>query len=297
MYTVGSLFTGVGGIDLAFQWAGYTIKWQVEVDDYCTRILEQHWTDVLRFRDIRGCTGRYGKGWQRYHRLPHVDVIVGGFPCQDISQAGRGAGLTGRRSGLWYEFARIISELRPRVVLLENVAALTFKNRGGTEVIGTLTEMGYSTSWGIISASDAGAPHLRKRWFCVAVAYTESQRMERLWATRQQKSRLQSKSSISGCDGAGSRTENRGAQSRVDRSIDGLSCWLDGNQINNWWQGWPMPLGKEQYDWEAPRTKASKEMPMRKKRIKALGNAVVPQVVYPLAVEIKKLLSKYEVDT
>lgn len=156
--TVGSLFSGIGGIDLAFERAGFRIVFQVEIDEYCTRILEQHWPDVARYRDVKECGSR---------NLPAVDVLAGGFPCQDISNAGKKAGIKeGTRSGLWIEFARIIGEIRPAVVLLENVAAIT--SRDGIKVISDLTEMGYDAEWGIIPASAVGAPHERKRWFCVA---------------------------------------------------------------------------------------------------------------------------------
>lgn len=102
-YTVGSLFSGIGGMDLAFTWAGCHTAWQVEIDDYCTQILQRHWPDVPRYRDVRGITGRGGKGWRRYERVAPVDILAGGFPCQDISVAGRGAGIqAGTRSGLWF---------------------------------------------------------------------------------------------------------------------------------------------------------------------------------------------------
>ena len=105
MLTVGSLFAGIGGIDLAFEAAGFRIAWQVEIDDFCTDILSKRWPDVPRYRDVRECGA---------HNLARCDVLTGGFPCQDISVAGQGAGiLAGTRSGLWFEFARIIGELRP----------------------------------------------------------------------------------------------------------------------------------------------------------------------------------------
>jgi DNA (cytosine-5)-methyltransferase 1 len=130
---------------------------QVEIDDYATRVLAKHWPDVPRFRDVRDVGA---------HNLPAADLICGGFPCQDISFAGWGAGLKGERSGLWYEFARIIGELRPRYVLVENVAALL--SRGLSEVLSTLAEIGYDAEWHSIPAAAVGAPHLRERIFIVA---------------------------------------------------------------------------------------------------------------------------------
>src|SRR5215471_10832235 len=113
--THGSLFAGIGGFDLGFERAGFKTIWQVEIDEYCRRVLERHFPGAERFADIRDC----GK-----HNLKPVDVISGGFPCQDISNAGLRAGIDGERSGLWNDMQRIVGELCPRFVLVENVAAL-----------------------------------------------------------------------------------------------------------------------------------------------------------------------------
>lgn len=153
----GSLFAGIGGIDLGLERAGMRCAWQVEIDDYATRVLFKHWPDVPRFRDVRSVG---------VHNLPAVDLICGGFPCQDISNAGKRAGITGERSGLWSEFARIIRELRPRYVLVENVAALL--GRGLSTVLGDLAALGYDAEWHCIPATYVGAPHRRDRLFIVA---------------------------------------------------------------------------------------------------------------------------------
>ena len=165
MLTFGSLFAGIGGFDLGFERAGMACKWQVEIDNYATKVLAKHWPNVHRERDIREC----GK-----HNLERVDVICGGFPCQDISYAGQGAGLDGERSGLFFESVRVVRELRPRIVVLENVAALL--TRGLGRVLGTLAEIGYDAEWHCIPAAAVGAPHARDRvWI---VAYTPSKRLE-----------------------------------------------------------------------------------------------------------------------
>ena len=158
-FTMGSLFAGIGGFDLGFERAGFRTEWQVEIDPYCQRVLKKHFPHAERFGDIREC----GK-----HNLKSVDVICGGFPCQDISNAGKRAGIEGERSGLWSEYARIIRELRPRYVLVENVAALL--GRGMGVVLGDLAEIGYDAEWEIISAADVGAPHLRERVWILAHA-------------------------------------------------------------------------------------------------------------------------------
>jgi DNA (cytosine-5)-methyltransferase 1 len=157
--TFGSLFAGVGGFDLGFERAGMTCKWQVEIDQYATRVLSKHWPNVHRERDIRECGT---------HNLERVDVICGGFPCQDISYAGLGAGLDGERSGLFFEAIRVVRQLRPTIFVLENVSALL--TRGMDRVLGTLAEIGYDTEWHCIPAAAIGAPHRRDRVFILANA-------------------------------------------------------------------------------------------------------------------------------
>ena len=151
------LFAGIGGFDLGFERAGMECRFQVEIDDYATRVLTKHWPNVHRERDIRQC----GK-----HNLEQVDVICGGFPCQDISYAGLGAGLNGERSGLFFEAIRLVCELRPQVIVLENVAALL--DRGLDRVLGTLAEIGFDAEWHCIPASAVGSPQQRERAFVVA---------------------------------------------------------------------------------------------------------------------------------
>ena len=155
--TFGSLFAGIGGFDLGFEQAGMVCKWQVEIDDYATKVLEKHWPYVRRHRDVRT--------WPQPDTEP-VDVICGGFPCQDISNAGKRAGLDGDRSGLFFEITRIACEIRPRFIVLENVSALL--NRGLDRVLGELAQIGFNAEWHCIPASAVGAPHQRDRVFIIA---------------------------------------------------------------------------------------------------------------------------------
>ena len=175
MLTVGSLFSGIGGLDLGLEWAGLgPVKWQVEIDPYAQAILARHWPDVPRHRDVRAC----GVG-----NLSPVDVVCGGFPCQDVSVAGKGAGLAGARSGLWYEYARIVGELRPRYVVVENVSALAV--RGLDSVLGCLAALGYDACWFPLRASDVGAPHRRERLFIVAwMVHASGERREAIMPIR-----------------------------------------------------------------------------------------------------------------
>lgn len=157
--TFGSLFAGIGGFDLGFERAGMRCVWQVEIDPYCRRVLAKHWPNVPRWDDVRTFMG---DGFER------PDVICGGFPCQDISYAGEGKGLEGERSGLWAEFSRIVCLLRPRYVVVENVAALL--ERGIGTVLSDLARGGFDASWEVFSACAFGAPHMRRRLFIVAYA-------------------------------------------------------------------------------------------------------------------------------
>lgn len=156
---LGSLFSGIGGLDIGLERAGMRTVFQVERDEYARRVLERHWPDVPRFDDVRAV---------RAHNLPPCDVLAGGFPCQDVSNAGSRAGLDGDRSGLWGEFARLVRELRPRFVVVENVAALVV--RGLDRVLGDLADLGFDAEWTCLRASDVGAPHIRARLFIVAYA-------------------------------------------------------------------------------------------------------------------------------
>jgi DNA (cytosine-5)-methyltransferase 1 len=157
----GSLFAGIGGIDLGLERAGMTCKWQVEIDDFCQKVLEKHWPKVERFKDVR----TVGK-----HNLKTVDLIAGGFPCQDVSLAGKRKGLEGERSTLWSEFYRIVCEIRPEWVVIENVPGLLTVNNGEffRKILWELSQSGYDAEWDFIPARAIGAPHRRDRIFIVA---------------------------------------------------------------------------------------------------------------------------------
>ena len=155
--TIGSLFIGIGGLELGLERAGLgPVRWQVEQDPFCRRVLAHHWPKAERFEDVR----------EVGENLVPVDLICGGFPCQDISIAGKGEGLDGERSGLWREYARIVRLARPRFVVVENVSALL--GRGLGDVLGDLASCGYDAIWDCIPASSVGAPHQRDRLFVVA---------------------------------------------------------------------------------------------------------------------------------
>jgi DNA (cytosine-5)-methyltransferase 1 len=157
--TFGSLFAGIGGFDLGLERAGMECRWQVEIEPFCRAVLAKHWPKVKRYVDIR-----------ELRRPEPVDLLCGGFPCQDISNAAAGqpdglAGLDGERSGLWIEFRRLIGLLEPRWIVVENVAALTI--RGLAAVLWDITSSGFDSDWAVVSAGGLGASHARKRLFIV----------------------------------------------------------------------------------------------------------------------------------
>lgn len=160
MLTLGSLFSGLGAFDLAWQRCGGKVAWQCEIDATCCRVLERHWPGVKRYGDIRDVRGA---------DLGTVDVIAGGFPCQDLSIAGRRAGLAGARSGLFFELARLVRELQPAWLLLENVPGLLSDHggRGFAVVLHELGECGYGLAWRVLDAQHWGVPQRRRRVFIV----------------------------------------------------------------------------------------------------------------------------------
>lgn len=152
------LFSGIGGFSLGLE---KTKRFETvafcEIDKKCQLVLKKHWPAVPIFEDIKKLKADI---------LPGIDVICGGFPCQDLSTAGKGKGLAGERSGLWYEFHRLIKEVKPKYAIIENVSVL--RSRGLEEILGSLFEIGYSAQWHCISASSLGAPHQRDRVWIIA---------------------------------------------------------------------------------------------------------------------------------
>lgn len=149
-------------MDLGLERAGMTCRWQVEIDPFAQKVLTKHWPEVPKYGDITKLDGC---------ELEPVDLICGGFPCQDVSHAGKRVGISGARSGLWSEFARLVRTLRPRFVLVENVTGLL--DRGMGTVLGQLAALGYDAEWTVLSACRFDAPHPRERVFIVAYPASE----------------------------------------------------------------------------------------------------------------------------
>lgn len=156
--TIGSLFSGIGGLELGLERAGLgPVVWQCEIDPFCRQVLAKHWPNVTRYEDVRTLE------WP-----PHVDVLCGGFPCQDLSHAGKRAGLAGERSGLWSEYLRIIGDVKPTWVVIENVHHAW--SSWVPFVRGDLARAGYASVPLRLSAAEVGADHERRRVFVVAHA-------------------------------------------------------------------------------------------------------------------------------
>jgi DNA (cytosine-5)-methyltransferase 1 len=156
------LFSGIGGLSLGLHWAGMRTVAFCERDAWCRRVLARHWPGVPAYDDVRALTAAR----LRADGVPGPDLVCGGFPCQDVSAAGRGGGIDGARSGLWREMERLVAELRPGWVVAENSPAL--RVRGADRVCAGLETLGYACWPLVVGAAHAGAPHRRERVFILA---------------------------------------------------------------------------------------------------------------------------------
>lgn len=262
--TFGSLFAGIGGLDLGLERAGMTCKWQVEIDEFCQKILTKHWPNVPKYRDVRECGDN----------LERVDLICGGFPCQDVSVAGKRAGITGSRSGLWTEFARIIRLLRPRFVLVENVPGLL--SAGFGRVLGDLAESGYDAEWDCIPAAAVGAPHLRYRVFIVAYPVHgrylhKNRKIASLSDSHGPQNRLSGKNGFD--------VPNPHESGLSESICPGFRSVFTPDGKSAWGQfGGATTEGRNHWSVECDVGRVANGVPARVDRLRALGNAVVPQV-------------------
>lgn len=261
------LFSGIGGFSLGLErTGGFETVAFCEIEEFPRRVLAKHWPEVPCYRDVRELTAE---------RLTAdgiaVDVICGGFPCQDISTAGKGLGLAGERSGLWSEIARLVSELAPQFVIVENVSALL--SRGLGDVLGDLASVGYDAEWHCIPASAVGAPHRRDRIWIVA------------YPTIMQRDGGDNHSAIS----LGRKVSEFGNSSGQDNVADSMRRGRQGSG-QPFKPRHPAPLiQREAIDafygriggiWRAEPAvgRVANGVPDRSHRLKALGNAVVPQI-------------------
>jgi len=259
------LFSGIGGFSLGLERAGHETIAFCEIEPFCREVLKKHWPNVECHSDIKTLDGRkfYGA----------VDIICGGFPCQDISLAGKGAGLSGQRSGLWAEYLRIIKQAKPKVVIIENVSAL--RSRGLEQILRQLSEVGYNVQWHCLPASAIGANHQRDRvWI---IAHSKSERYE--LGESYDKGSEESENEGSRKD-EGLRVTEFGIKSGIQHISNAYSESLErqreiairiSQELNDisyssWWKTEPN-VGR-----------VANGVPVRMDRIKSLGNSIVPQI-------------------
>jgi len=268
MLTVGSLFAGIGGFDLAARWMGWRTAWVSEIDPFACQVLARHFPDALNHGDIRHID---------FTKVEPIDVLVGGFPCQDISHAGEKKGIEGERSGLWFEYARAIRELRPRYVVVENVRALV--NNGLDRVLGSLADIGYDAEWGCFKAADVGAPHQRDRaWI---LAYPQRTGLEGHGRTAHDETgRAQPTRSI--------------AAHGVPRGTDSIPWWSSEPAMGGTPHG--VPRGLAVAEWEIGIPRVLPHVTQYRERLTALGNAIVPQcalVIYREIADRESFITPY----
>lgn len=248
MLRVLDLFSGIGGFSLGLErTGGFRTVAFCEIEPFPRAVLAKHWPEVPCFADVRKLSGA---------DVPGVDVICGGFPCQDISSAGRKAGISGVRSGLWREFARLVREIRPRYVIVENSSALL--NRGMGDVLGDLASIRYGCEWTCIPASALGAPHGRDRIWIVAYPDDEG---EPACAEHDEAQGMQ----VAGGNNAAD-TERRIRP--LGGVLEGIGREWESVTRNAPWHSEDSPLGMGVDD----------GLPERLDRLRSLGNAVLPQI-------------------
>jgi DNA (cytosine-5)-methyltransferase 1 len=276
---VGSLFSGIGGFDLAARWMGWHTKWYSEIEPYACRIMRQQFPDSENLGDITTITNP-----------PPVDILCGGFPCQDISVAGKGEGITGNRSGLWKHYARLIGEVRPKWVVIENSPML--RSRGLGVVLQDLLALRYDAEWHCITAASVGAPHQRDRTFIVAYPHGQQEHpvLRAGWGERSEASA--SEGTVDTDDASGS-----DGDARAPDVAHPISTVLEGHPGHGEDSGEQRRICSEQIRpvgpsrlrcgehtegrWSPEPTmgRVAHGVPHRVDRMRCLGNAVVPQVV------------------
>jgi DNA (cytosine-5)-methyltransferase 1 len=238
------LFSGIGGFSLGLERAGMRTAAFCEIDPHARKVLNKHWPDVPVFTDVSTLS--------KDDLNEQIDVIAGGFPCQDISAAGLGAGLSGSRSGLWFQFHRLIKEIQPRYAVIENVSAL--RSRGLDQVLRSLAEIGYDAEWHCIPANAVGAPHQRDRiWI---VAYPQSVISDERGHINYQGAQEVQQPSGRVCSFLAQPQHGR-------KSIFCENSFFQNDSV------WPV---------EPSMGRVAHGVPNRVDRLKQLGNAVVPQI-------------------
>jgi len=252
------LFSGIGGFSLGLERAGMETVAFCEVDKKAQLVLKKHWPNIPVFDDVK----TLNKEKLDDHSIS-VELICGGFPCQDLSVAGSGAGLEGNRSGLWYEYYRLIKEIKPSWVIIENVSVL--RSRGLETVLKGLSEIGYDAEWHCIPASAVGAPHRRDRIWIIAYPTTDSKH----WGSEPQFTDDREWQEV--YDELGwvrpeiPDTMREGLERQWTLSSR-IGSELSDTRNNSWWEVEP-DVGRVAHG-----------VPNRVDRLKQLGNSIVPQI-------------------
>mgnify|MGYP003147390445 FL=1 len=271
-----SLFSGIGGLELGLEWAGLgETLWQVEQDKYCLEVLAKHWPNAERFNDVRSIGIEDIRG---------AELLCGGFPCQDISVAGSGAGLAGSRSSLWWEFDRLVGLVLPRVVVIENVPAIV--GRGLSEVLCSLASRGYASEWDIISAASIGASHRRDRLFIIAHKDDTDSDGGRREVKREPEHQEQQGAPRRELDGLGQERRRTGADNAPDTGGEGL----EERQRKTRERTFSPIAGSDGRPIESRVCPVANGIPRRVAKLRALGNAVVPQVAYQVGLRVQEIL-------
>jgi len=284
-----SLFTGIGGLDLAAEWAGFTTVGQCEWADYPTKVLEKHWPDVPRWRDIRTLTK---ESFYERTGLRTVDIISGGFPCQPFSVAGKQKGKDDDRY-LWPEMLRVIREIKPTWVLGENVPGIL--RIAGREVCEDLEREGYAVAVLNFEAAAVGAPHRRDRVFFVGHTKHNGLSPAKVAGSVNAASINFQKRADKACKLEGT-SNTRGSEDVADPTLYGLQGRGFG-QVSGLREISLEPLrgnrghpGRNCWQIEPDVGRVANGIPSRVDRLKCLGNAVVPQQAYPIFRAIAEIL-------
>lgn len=251
------LFTGIGGISLALEEWVRPVAY-CEIDPYCQGVLLSRMADGSLSRapiwdDIKTLSGQQFAGKE-------IDIIYGGFPCQNISVAGNGEGLEGERSGLFFEIMRLAKEIKPKFIFLENVPAIT--TRGGLRVVREIAQMGYGCRWCVISASSIGAPHKRDRWFLLAykkMADTDGSGLERQ------------------CDRAVTDESTFSQPSHDGEDVSNSRCECQRSKEKPKWPSLHFAGCNRFWEVEPDICRVANGVQLRVDKLRSLGNAVVPK--------------------
>jgi DNA (cytosine-5)-methyltransferase 1 len=271
------IFSGIGGFSIGLEAASMQTVAFCEINPFCRKILTRHWPSVPIFPDITIIHKEDLKA------LPRIDLIAGGFPCQDISVAGKRKGITAKRSGLWQEYKRLINEIRPKYAIIENVANL--RSQGLIAVLQDLWEIGYDAEWHCIPASAFGAPHRRDRIWIIAYPTCIDQIGLSCAKTKTEPSTGDSNKNITDSDKQGLQGYGKFNQTSQICSQEKVGMYYCSRGVKQW--------GEEPL--EVPRLKDERLNPdwvewlmgypiswtdggSRRERLMALGNSVVPLI-------------------